>query len=171
MSRQTNINFGEFGDYSSGEVAYIIELLSAMQTPEEIQEAFYRFTEGRRGVRGEVIQMIQIRFSDRIKRQSEVYLNNIEGNPLAHLRVRLDIAYKIMKDSLRLRPSHTIKRGEDDYEVVMKSDNVTALNALKLAMQDLTKREELDNVKLKKAQVENLNELQSEWEIDDGLTA
>lgn len=51
-----------------------------------------------------------------------------------------------------------------------KTDRTNALNALKLAIQDLTKREELDNAKLKKASSEEgMEEINKEWKVEDGL--
>lgn len=67
---------------------------------------------------------------------------------------------------MKARPTHTIKRGEDDYEVVMKADNVTALKALQLAMQDLAKQEELENQRKKDTPVESQN---NDWNIDNGM--
>lgn len=97
-----------------------------------------------------------------------MYLTNLEGNPLFHVKVRLDIAYKVLRDALKQRPSHTIKRGEDDFEVVMKADNVTALNALKIAMQDLAKQEELDMARNKKTSDSGIEQVDTEWEVDTG---
>lgn len=169
MSRDQNLNLGEHGVYTPGEVTYVIELLAAMTPTDEIQELFFKFTNEQKRIPGPAIQQIQLRYSDRIRRQNEIYLANVNGNPLAHVKVRLDIAYKILRDSLRQRPSHTIKRGEDDFEVVMKADNVTALNALKLAMQDLAKQEELEIARNKKVSTEGIEEVDTEWEVNDGL--
>lgn len=83
-----SISFDGFGEYTPGEVTFIIESLAAMQTSEEVQEGFRNFTNGQKVLPGQVIQLIQLKFADKIRRQTEIYLNNIQGNPLAHLRVR-----------------------------------------------------------------------------------
>lgn len=161
-----NISFGEYGEYSTGEIAYVIELLAAMRPVDEVQELFLKFTNNIKGLPGAVVQQIQLKYSDRIKRQNDMYLSNINGNPLAHLRVRLDIAYKILRDSLVDRPSHTLKVGEGDFQVVNKKDNPTALNALKLAMQDMAKHEEEER---EKAKEDPRTESEDNWNIQDGI--
>lgn len=70
---------------------------------------------------------------------------------------------------MKPEPSHTLKKSNEDYEIVYKIDRTNALNALKLAMQDLAKREELDNVKAKKASDEGGEEVGKEWDIQDGI--
>lgn len=153
---------------SPGEITYIIELLAGFKDYEEVCALFFEFTEGEKRLPKKAIQQIQLKFSDKIKRQNELYLTYIEGNPLAHLKVRLDIAYKILKDSLKLKPAFTIKVGDGEYETVMKADNVTALRALQLAMNDLNKREELDIEQKKNAPLDQTN---SSWDVNDGLSS
>lgn len=50
----------------------------------------------------------------------------------------------------------------------MKADNVTALNALKLAMQDIAKQTELEHMEKKKSSEEGMEHVEQQWEIDDG---
>lgn len=89
------MRFGET-EYTAGEIAYIVELLAAMISYEEVKELFIKFSEGKK-VTSSTLQQIQLRFSDKISTQNEIYLKNIEGNPLSHLKIRLDIAYKILR--------------------------------------------------------------------------
>ncbi len=98
-----------------------------------------------------------------------MYLSNVSGNPLAHQRVRLDIAYKILRDALKPEPSHTLKKSNDEYEIVYKVDRTNALNALKLAMQDLNDKEKIDIVKGKKEENDQPDKSASEWQVEDGL--
>jgi hypothetical protein len=169
MSKQ-NLDLGEHGIYTPGEVTLIIELLSALVPIDEIQERFALFTGDMKKVSGSAIQQIQLRYSDRIRKQNDMYLKNIDGNPLAHMKIRLDIYYRILRDSLKQRPSHSVKHGEDSYELVLKADNPTALNALKLAMQDMAKQRELDLLENKKVSKEGIEEVETEWDVNDGLT-
>lgn len=134
---------------------------------DEIQELFFKFTNEKKALPGAVIQQIQLRYAEKIKKQNEAYLKNIDGNPLAHLRIRLDIAYKIVRDSLKERPSHTVRLSEDELEVVFKADNPTAINAIKMAIQDLNKREELDIEKNKAITPYTTN---STWTFNDGIS-
>lgn len=88
----------KFGDteYTAGEISYVLELLAAMCSTEEIKELFLKFSEGKR-ITNSTIQQLQMRFADKIAIQHALYINNIEGNPLSHLKIRLDIAYKILR--------------------------------------------------------------------------
>ena len=167
MSRP--VDFGPHGEFSPGEITYVIELLSAMCPVDEIQDMFLKFTNGVKPIPGQVIQQIQLKYADKIRRQNEMYISNVDGNPLAHLRVRLDIAYKILRDALKPEPSHTLKKSNDEYEIVYKIDRTNALNALKLVMTDLNNREKLDNDKAKKAEGEGIEEISKEWNVEDGL--
>ncbi len=153
-----------FGDIylSTGELTCIVELLGALKTYEEVQDAFYSFCDKEKSVSKNVIQQVQLRFADKIKAQKQLYLENIEGCPLAHLKVRVDIAYKILQDSLKQRPAYIIKVGADKYETIYKADNITALRALQLVMQDLNKREELD---LEQKKSQPIDPTGSTWEI------
>ena len=115
--------------YTSGEITFVIEKLGAMQNYVETQEEFFEFTDKTKKIPKSVIQQIELKFNDKIKRQNELYLTYIDGNPLAHLKIRLDIAYKILQDSLKARPAYTIKTGDGEYETITKADNVTALRS------------------------------------------
>lgn len=152
-----------FEGYTAGEVSFVIELLAAMCPAEEIQLKFNDFTEGQKKISKKNIQLITLRFGKKISEMNSRYLKNVKGNPLSHQRVRLDILERIVKQCLIERPSHSIRSG-DDFEVVKKADYANAINALKLVMADLAKREELDNVKKKEAGTDI-----QDWEIDDGI--
>lgn len=164
------IGFGSGGDFSPAEVTYVIELLATMESLESIQDLFYKFTNETKKLPGTVVQQIQLKYRERIQRQSELYLTNLKGNPLFHLRIRLDIANKVLKDAMKPRPSHTVKLGEDNYEVVYKADNATALNALKLVIQDLAEREKQDRAKEQETpKTAEDNDPSKNWEIEDGF--
>lgn len=122
-----------YGDYTRGEVVYIIKLSAALQPIEDIVDKFWIFTGKTKKIRGSVVQEIQADFSARITREAEVYLKNIEGNPLSQPRVVLDMCWDIIKDCRKPVPSHTVKVADNQYEMIEKSDNDTALKALKLA--------------------------------------
>ncbi len=66
MSR--TISFGDFGEYTPGEVTYIIELLSAMVPIDECQELFLKFTTGKKSLPGQVVQQVQLKYADKIRR-------------------------------------------------------------------------------------------------------
>lgn len=83
------VDFGEFGQFSIAEVTFIIEMLAALLPLNDLQEAFFKFTNSKRALPGPVIQQIQLKYADKIKRQNELYLSNVQGNPLAHLRIRI----------------------------------------------------------------------------------
>lgn len=160
----------DFDGLEAQEVAYIIELIAAMSTTEEIKKKFFEFTYPGKAISAKQIQKISLRFAKQIRERNEAYLRNIAGNPLAHQRVRLDILHRIIDDSLKQRPSHSVKVGDDHYEVVTKADNPTAINAIKLAMTDLNKREELDLAKEKlRLNQQDDEQYTGEIEVDDGV--
>lgn len=159
-----------FEGMEPGEISYVIELLAAMCSEDEIKKKFFEFTFPGKAITGKQIQRISLRFAKQIRERNEAYLRNIKGNPLAHMRVRLDILNRIVEDSLKERPSHSVKTSTDEYEIVTKRDNPTAINAIKLAIFDLTKREELD-MKQKELEEGKEDEDDGEIDIDDGLTA
>lgn len=76
----------DFGDFTSGEITFVIEHLASLVPQDEIQELFFKFTAETKRLPGTIIQQIQLKYSDRIRRQSEMYLSNVKGNPLAHPR-------------------------------------------------------------------------------------
>ena len=151
-----------FEELESSEVAYAIELMAAMAPESEIIERFKGFC-GKEITR-KTLNKLSLRFAKQIREQNEAYLKNISGCPLSHARIRLDILNRIVEDSRKQRASHSVKITNDDYEVVTKADNPTAINALKQAFNEMMKREELDMEKSK------LNDTPSEFEIDDGMS-
>lgn len=74
--------------FTPGEITFVIENLAAMCPIDEVQELFFKFTNEAKRISGSEVQQIQLRHGARIKRQNEIYLSNLEGNPLAHLKVR-----------------------------------------------------------------------------------
>lgn len=158
-----------FEGLEPGEISYIIELLAAMCSEEDIKKKFFEFTYPGKALSGKTLQKVSFRFAKQIRERNDTYLRNIKGNPLAHQRVRLDILQRIVEDSMKQRASHSVKITNEDYEVVTKADNPTAINAIKLAMLDLVKREELDMQKLKLDQEEDDGGGQ-EFIIDHGMT-
>lgn len=160
----------DFEGYDASEIAYVIELLAAMCTVDEIKKKFFEFTYPGKTLSAKTIQKIILRFGKQIRERNEAYLRNISGNPLAHQRVRLDILQRIVDDSMKQRPSHSVKIADDQYEVVTKADNPTAINAIKLAMTDLNKREELDLAKQKLKLDEDDEDFEiGEFEVDNGV--
>lgn len=159
-----------FDGYETTEITYVIELLAAMASETEIKKKFFEFTYPGKVISGKTIQKISLRFAKQIRERNEAYLRNIKGNPLAHPRIRLDILYRIVEDSLIQRPSHSVKVSNEEYEVVTKADNPTAINAIKLATMDLVKREELDMAR-ERLDKEKPDDDSGEIEIDDGLSS
>ena len=159
---------GSSGDLTSGEITFIIELLAAMKTSEEIQEAFMKFTNGEKKLSGSTIQQIQLKYADRIKSKNKAYLNNIEGCPLAHAKVRLEIAQEVIRDSMVKRSSRTMKITNDEGEDIIvpedpKMDGPTILNALKYALAEMTQVEEAKSQR----PPGEVNEDES-WQLDNG---
>lgn len=161
----------KYGDYTHGEIVYIIKLSSALRPVEEILDKFFNFTGKQKRVTGDTILEIQADFANRITRESEIYLKNVAGNPLAHPRIVLDICWDIVKECRKPMPSHTIKIADNQYEVVEKSDNDTALKAVKLAIDYLNNRKktEIEEERRRPPQVETVEE-EMAWEINDGIS-
>lgn len=161
---------GEFDGYDNSEIAYVIELLAAMCTVQEVKKKFFEFTYPGKDISAKTIQKISLRFAKKIRERNEAYLRNIQGNPLAHQRVRLDILHRIIEDSMKQRPSHSVKIADDQYEVVTKADNPTAINAIKLAMTDLNEREKLDMTREKlKLEQESEEDFEDFGGVNDGI--
>lgn len=154
-----------FDGFEAAEIAYIIELLAAMSSTKEIQNKVREFTTPPKALGIKTLQKIQLRFAKQIRERNEAYLRNVEGNPLAHQRVRLDILQRIIDDCLIQRPSHAVKTGEDNFEVVTKADNNNAINAVKLAMTDINKSQELA---LEKKKQEEFEQSTPDFEVDVG---
>ena len=152
-----------FDGYEPGEISYVIELLGAMATIAEIQQKFKEFTEGQKTISPKTIQSISIRFAKRIEDSNKKYLKNIDGNPLAHLRIRLDILDKIVKDCVQYKFMKSF-RTDSGFATELVPDYPTALNALKQAMTEMHKKEENDNAP---SNIDSFPELF----IEDGLSA
>lgn len=158
-----------FDNYEVGEIAYVIELLAAMCTPEEIKDKFFSFTEPGKVISHKTIQKIAMRYSKQISERNAIYLKNLNGNPLSHRRVRLDVLQRIIKECLTSRPSHSIRVG-DDYEMVMKADHGNAISALKLVLQEMDKQEEVRALEKQVGLGEEDEEDEDDgYEADNGL--
>lgn len=60
-----NLNLGDHGSFTPGEVTYVIELLAAMTPIDEVQELFVKFTNDTKTISGSAVQQIQLKFADR----------------------------------------------------------------------------------------------------------
>lgn len=163
----------KYGNYTHGEIVYIIKLSAALRPVEEIIDRFYTFTGRDKRVTGDIVLEIQADFTNRITRESEIYLKNIEGNPLAHDRIVLDILWDIVRECRKPMPSHTIKIADNQYDIVEKCDNDTAIKAIKLAIDHLNtkKKMSIEEERRKPPVVETVKEDEPMgWEISDGIT-
>jgi hypothetical protein len=160
----------KYGDYTPGEIVFIIELLSAMRPIDEIQERFHKFTLNQKRIHGSKIIEIERDHSSRIKRQREMYLKNVKGNPLAHPKVVLDILYDIVLESRKPRPVNSVKVGDNEFQIVEKTDNETAIRAIKTAVDYMSDLEKLSMAKSKLPKDDkDIEEALSSWQIEDGL--
>jgi hypothetical protein len=158
---------GPIDNLEPAEVGYVIELLAAMSTPDEIKEKFINFTEPAKAISFKTIQKIAMKYSKDIAERNKTYLEYVEGNPLAHRRVRMDILERIVKEAMTLRPSHSVRLG-DDFEMVMKADFPSALNALKLAAAEMLKLDELRALEKEAGKVTNIDDEEG-YESNNGL--
>lgn len=174
---RSNFDPRKYGDFTRGEIIYIIQLSAALQSNDEIEEKFHKLTKGQKSIKGTQIIEIQADFSSTIAKKSEIYLKNINGNPMAHPRIILDMCLELYKECRKKTPSHTIKISHEAYEVVEKEDLKTALAAVKLA-KDFTmelKKLELEKEKANKLSPSDFSltspqeEETAEWETDSGI--
>lgn len=170
-----NFNPQRYGDFTRGEVILIIQLSAALQTIDEIINKFYTFTDKKKKITGSQVMEIQADFSTFIAKKSSVYLSNVDGNPLAHPRIILDLCLELYKECRIKTPTHSIKVADNLYETVEKSDLKTALAALKLAkdFQVELKKIKMEEEKEKKknnipTNAPAISEAES-WEVDDQL--
>ena len=140
----------DFEGLSSGECSYIVELLSAMESIENIKTKFREFSG--REITPALVYKIALRFSKQIREKTKTYLDNVGGEPLAHSRIRLRILNKVIEDASIQRPSHTVKElktdpntGEVTENVILvkKADNASVIAALGLAQKEINEDRKL----------------------------
>lgn len=158
----------------AGELTFVIELLAALCTEEQVCDRFEQFTNGTKTINARTIQKVQLRYKKLIERQTKAYLTNIKGNPLAHERVLLDILHKVIMESMKERPSHSVKVGDNEFEVVEKPDFSSVLAAIKIAKtivhdkRSLDQKDQKDNTNSTREKLEEIIETEG-WEVDAGI--
>lgn len=167
-----SFNPSKYGDFTRGEIIFVIQRSSALQSIEEIKEDFAKFTSFKKAINGDQILNIQADFSSTIAKKTETYLKNIKGNPMSHPRIIFDMCLEIYKESRKKVPSHTIKvsdQGPGMYEKVEKEDLKTALAAVKLAKDFVMELEKLSLEKEKSPKISTPESI-SNWVVDDGFS-
>lgn len=159
-------NYEPIDALEPGEVSFIIELLAAMAPMSEIKNRLFELSG--KIISEKTVRKVQIRYANVVQEQMKAYLNNIEGSPLAHPRIRLDLLYRIVQDCLTQRPDKSIRVDPENFEVVSKADNSTAVQAIKLAAQDMAA---LENIKIQKKDKGIDDDDSESYEVDTGMGA
>ena len=131
----------DYKQLSLAERRFVIELLAAMRTPSEIQQSFSAFNNGTKTISIQAIKQVEKEHIYEVRTQNELYLKHIEGNPLAHRRIRLDIYNKVVTDAFKEIIEKYIQNPNDEsFEgIPMKRDYgsiIRALDAARKEMQD-----------------------------------
>lgn len=141
-----------YGHLSDEHRAFVFMKLALKCPYNEIKQEFEQFFETK--LDGRVIINLQAKFKDEIKSISEQELNNLDGVPISHSRVRLEIIYKGLLYAMKERTVGNYKEGKLGHEewIVEKDINHTAIkNYLQLAQNEefLSKKLLLEYMKAK----------------------
>lgn len=140
-------------DGLSPEQKAFLFLKLALKSPyTEIKQEFEQFFESK--INGDVIIALKARFKDEIDLISETELNSLDGNPLCHPRVRLDIIYKCLQEAMTPKATGSYREGpigSEEYKIEKDINHTAIKNYLDLAQKEeyLSKKLLLEYMKAK----------------------